>query len=103
MLINVVCSKDCALFQIKNKCKCYFCVVFCCHFGNSVEKTAVILSHIYVIGLKIVLRVKGWNKWKLIILDVPIVASTSTKAHWWISRRLKTQTYFQVKNILPFP
>ena len=34
----------------------YFCVVFFCHFGNSVEKTAVILSHFYVIGLKIVLR-----------------------------------------------
>ena len=31
-------------------------MVFCCHFGNSVEKTAVILSHLYVIGLKIVLR-----------------------------------------------
>ena len=32
-------------------------MVFCCHFRNSVERTAVILSHhLYVIGLKIVLR-----------------------------------------------
>ena len=37
----------------------YFCVVFCCHFGKSVENTAVILSHLYVIGLKIVLRDKA--------------------------------------------
>ena len=28
-----------------------------CHLGNSVEKTAVILPHLYIIGLKIVLRV----------------------------------------------
>ena len=31
-------------------------MVFYCHFGNSVEKTAVILSRLYVIGLKILLR-----------------------------------------------
>ena len=31
-------------------------MVFCCHFGNSVEKTAMILSHLYIIGLKIVQR-----------------------------------------------
>ena len=39
-------------------------MVFCCHFGNSVEKTAVILSHLYVIGLKIVLRGKAAQRLK---------------------------------------
>ena len=32
---------------------------FWCHLGNSVEKTAVILPHLYIIGLKIVLRAAG--------------------------------------------
>ena len=32
-------------------------MVFWCHLGNSVEKNGLILSHLYVIGLKIVLRV----------------------------------------------
>ena len=34
-------------------------MVFWCHLGNAVEKTAVILSHLYVIGVKIVLRANG--------------------------------------------
>ena len=31
-------------------------MVFWCHLGNAVEKTAEFLSHLYVIGVKIVLR-----------------------------------------------
>ena len=57
MRIYVVCSKDCFVLGKEINANVYFCVVFCCHFGNFVEKTAVILSHLYVIGLKIVLRV----------------------------------------------
>ena len=33
-----------------------FVCFFWCHLGHSVEKTGMILPHLYIIGLKIVLR-----------------------------------------------
>ena len=53
-------------------------MVFWCHLGNAVEKMALILSHLYVTGVKIVLRD---NKADFVTLIKTVLVTVLTRDH----------------------